>query len=163
MGRHELLLRSQGPEDTLQAGHVVGLALEGSSLLVSLIGELGTGKTVFVKGVASALGLPVDSITSPTFVIANEYELTTGLRLVHADLYRIENRADLENAGFLDWLIPGTVTLLEWGDRIAEALPGDHLKVTISRVEGDSREMVLSAGGLVSSSVLERCRKMLPR
>ena len=104
----------------------------------------------------------MDSITSPTFVIANEYELTTSLRLIHADLYRIESRTELENAGFLDWIGPGAITLVEWGDRVADALPEDHLKVVFSRGEDENeRGIRVSATGSISSLLIEKSRSEL--
>ncbi len=159
---HVVSLPSRSPEDTLRIGYVLGSVLEKPPLLISLIGELGVGKTVFVKGFACALGLSMDSITSPTFVIANEYELTTSLRLIHADLYRIESRTELENAGFLDWIGPGAITLVEWGDRVADALPEDHLKVVFSRGEDENeRGIRISATGSISCLLIEKSRSEL--
>ena len=129
-----------------------------------LVGELGAGKTLFVKGVAAGLGLSEHEVASPTFVIANEYETASGVRLVHADLYRLSSEAELESAGFLDWISPGRVALIEWGDRVAGALPRDHLRISFRRAEEEgSRELVPTATGPSSAAVLARWEELCSR
>jgi tRNA threonylcarbamoyladenosine biosynthesis protein TsaE len=134
-------------------------------LVVSLVGPLGAGKTVFVKGLAQGLEIDPAVVTSPTFVIASEYPIGAGRRLAHVDLYRVESREELEAAGFLDLLEPGAVVAVEWGDRFPEALPPDRLEIAISRpdFERDPAGRVLDAlcFGAVSEAALTHWRAAL--
>jgi len=130
--------------------------------VVSLIGPLGSGKTEFAKGLAAGLGLAEREVTSPTFVLANEWNLSRG-RFVHADWYRVESAADLEAAGLDDWLEPGTGLLVEWGDRFPASLPADHLQIVFA--EGDepsARELSADPGGAWSRGILERWEALVP-
>jgi tRNA threonylcarbamoyladenosine biosynthesis protein TsaE len=131
-------------------------ALPEQGLLVVLSGPLGAGKTLFAQGVAAGLGVDPKQVTSPTFGICSEYALADGRRLAHVDGYRLSNVAELENAGFLDWLVPGTLVLMEWGERFRDALPADRLELTISRPDQNpnSRSLNAVASGPVAAGVL---------
>lgn len=113
------------------AGAVAGLARAGD--LVLLVGDLGTGKTAFTQGFALALGID-DAITSPTFTLARSYQ--GRVQLNHLDVYRLENAQEAEDLG-LGELIEDGVTLIEWGDTIAAALPADFLELRFAYGEGD--------------------------
>jgi tRNA threonylcarbamoyladenosine biosynthesis protein TsaE len=165
--------RSRNPAETRALGRGLAQAAAGAAggLVVTLVGPLGAGKTVFAKGVAEGLGLDSARVASPTFVVAAEFDAPGGCRLVHADLYRIGDEAELEAAGWLDWLAPGTLLLVEWGDRFPEALPKDHLEVRIVRApapeacaapdEGE-RRVEARAGGPAAAAVLARWRERCP-
>jgi tRNA threonylcarbamoyladenosine biosynthesis protein TsaE len=148
---------SRSPEDTTALGRALAATAPEAGGAVALVGDLGTGKTVLAKGVAAALGIPPERVASPTFVIAHEYP-AGGLRLVHADLYRVENAVALEAAGWLDWLGPGVLLLVEWADRFRAELPPDHLEVRLERKAGDPelRVVVAEATGPVATAWLER-------
>ena len=127
--------------------------------MVALVGPLGAGKTAFVQGLAQGLGVDPDEVSSPTFVIASEYPAAGGLRLVHADLYRVESEAELETAGFRDLLAPDVVLAIEWADRFPDALPPDRLEVRIGRppgAEATHREIFAVALGPAAAEVLAR-------
>jgi tRNA threonylcarbamoyladenosine biosynthesis protein TsaE len=125
--------------------------------VIALVGPLGAGKTLFAKAVAEGLGAPGDASSSPTFVIAHELPTPRGLRIVHADFYRVESVLELEGAGLLDWLEPGTLLLVEWGDRFSEALPKDRLEVSLAPgPEAESRRIGVRAGGPASAELLAR-------
>jgi len=134
-------------------------------LVLSLVGPLGAGKTVFVKGLAEGLEIDPALVTSPTFVIASEYPIARGRRLAHVDLYRVESREELELAGFADLIGPGAVVAVEWGDRFPEALPPDRLEISIRRpdFERDPAARVLDAlcHGAVSEAALMNWRAAL--
>lgn len=148
---------SRSPEDTAALARALAQAAPEQGGVVALVGELGTGKTVLAKGVAAALGIPPERVASPTFVIAHEYA-AGALRLVHADLYRVESTAALEAAGWLDWLGPGVLLLVEWADRFRGELPPDHLEVRLARVLGDPQLRVVEAEavGPAAAAWLER-------
>ena len=101
-------------EQTRDLGHRLGQAVTGP-LAIALTGDLGCGKTTFVKGLARGLG--VDSrypVTSPTFTLVNEYPADRGLRLCHLDLYRLGSVAELTHIGFDDLFDTDAVIVVEW-------------------------------------------------
>ncbi len=123
---------SRTPGETQRAGALLA-EHTGHPLVVCLIGDLGVGKTHFVKGLADGLGLDPEAVTSPTFAIVNEYEGHATRGLVHMDFYRLESESALEEVGFLDLLALDAILAIEWGDRFQEALPPDHLVIRIAR------------------------------
>lgn len=134
--------------------------------MVGLLGPLGTGKTVFAKGLAEGLGIDPRQVASPTFVIASQYRgAQAGRGLNHVDLYRVESRDELEATGFADLLEPGALVAVEWADRIPDALPDDRLEVRIERPdpEGAPSMRVLNAVafGPGSEAALDRWRTAL--
>lgn len=106
--------------------------------LVLLHGDLGAGKTVFVKGLAEGLGLDPDDVTSPTFTLVHEYR-NGRLPLQHLDLYRLAS-AELDDVGLDPDLAAGGVVVVEWAERLARRPPG-ALVVRIGDLGGDSREV----------------------
>jgi tRNA threonylcarbamoyladenosine biosynthesis protein TsaE len=104
---------SLSADETFDLGEKLGETLKNGDI-VALYGELGAGKTVFAKGIASGLGVN-EEITSPTFTLLKEYE--GRLRLCHFDLYRIEDEEALENIGFYEYLGGESVCVIEWADK----------------------------------------------
>ncbi len=98
------------------------------------MGDLGAGKTAFVKGFGAALGV-AEVITSPTFTLAHEYE--GKFRIHHLDVYRIEQIEEARDLALPELLEDRAVTLIEWGDTIAPLLPNDFLEVRLEFGEGD--------------------------
>lgn len=110
--------------------------------LITLSGELGAGKTAFTKAVAKVLGVE-EVVTSPTFVLEKLYQLngrTTFKKLVHIDAYRLEKGTELSALGF-DALMqdPQNLILLEWPEKVAEALPTPAVRITITTGKDDAR------------------------
>ena len=149
---------SPSPEVTRVAARLLGGAVAESGLVISLVGALGVGKTVFAKGLAEGLGIDPALVASPTFVLASEYPTPAGRRLAHVDFYRVESRDELEAAGFADLLAPENVIVIEWGDRFRDALPADRLEIEVRRPDpsGDPARRVLHAlsCGPVSAAAL---------
>jgi tRNA threonylcarbamoyladenosine biosynthesis protein TsaE len=152
--------RSRAPSETRTAGRELAEEVGPRGAVVALIGPLGAGKTVFAKGVAEGLAIPPALLASPTFTIAHELAAPGGLRLVHADLFRIESPGELEAAGWLDWLAPGTLLLVEWADRWPEELPPERLELRLAFVpEGEGeRDLDARAFGAGAAALLERWR-----
>jgi tRNA threonylcarbamoyladenosine biosynthesis protein TsaE len=153
---------SRSPEATRAAARELAQSLGGRGLVVALVGPLGAGKTAFVQGLAEGLGLDPAEVASPTFAIASEYPERDGLRLVHADLYRLESEAELEATGFRDLLVPAVVLAVEWADRFPAALPSDRLEVRIERGAGAAathRAILAVALGPAAAGVLGRWRR----
>lgn len=138
-----LELVTASPEETRAlAGALAPLLRDGD--LIVLTGDLGAGKTCFTQGLGRGLGV-ASRITSPTFTILAEYEGRVALH--HLDAYRlagVEEAADLD----LPELLEEGVTVIEWGDRLAPALPDDHLRIEITLGRGDDdRSFVVTGGG----------------
>jgi tRNA threonylcarbamoyladenosine biosynthesis protein TsaE len=132
------------------AARLAGAARAGD--LVCLVGELGAGKTVFAKGFAQGLGI-VDTVSSPTFVLMAEY--TGRLPLFHLDLYRIEDAADALAGGLFDERQVDGVTLVEWAERLGDALPAGRLDVVIDGTGDEPRRITLRAADPAYARYLE--------
>jgi len=116
-------------------GEKLATALRPGDLLI-LIGNLGAGKTTFTQGLGVGLGVRGD-VTSPTFVIARVHpSLVGGPALVHVDAYRLGGIAELDDLD-LDTSLDDAVTVVEWGEGLAEALAETRLEITITRAHGD--------------------------
>jgi len=110
----------------------------GTVLLLS--GDLGAGKTAFVRGLAEGLGIDADEVTSPTFTLVHEYR-GGRLPLIHVDLYRLD-RADLDEIGLDQDLAAVGVVAVEWAERMARDIPG-AVRVSITDAGGDCRTIVI--------------------
>ena len=125
-------------------GCLLGKHLEDGDVLC-LSGDLGAGKTMLSRGIATSLGVAADEVTSPTFAIMNVYQ-GHDLDVRHADLYRRNRPEELEDIGFEEYAGGEGVTLIEWAELFKEQLPEDYLQVVL-RHEGDGRRAVLRAHG----------------
>jgi tRNA threonylcarbamoyladenosine biosynthesis protein TsaE len=112
--------------------------------LISLIGDLGAGKTQFAKGFGLGLGI-TDTIVSPSFVLMAEYH--GRLPLFHIDLYRLADAAEALAGGLIDERQGEGVTMIEWAERLADAMPDDRLEVVIEGTGDEPRLIELRAGG----------------
>lgn len=120
-------------------------ARENSATIIALSGNLGAGKTTFAQGVAKALGVE-ETVTSPTFVIEKVYELTgqKWTHLIHIDAYRLKDAHELEVLGWHEMASePTNLILIEWPEMVAELIPADAVRVTLSG-SGDVREIEVS-------------------
>ena len=132
-------LETNTPEETQEVGRRLGAAINGP-LVITLAGDLGSGKTCFTRGLARGLG--VDErypVTSPTYTIVNEYP--GRLPLFHLDLYRLGSCDELEEIGSRDMLQEGGVIVVEWPERADEHELGAHLAIAIAEREGDNRKI----------------------
>ena len=137
-----MIVETRSPEETAAFGRRVGeRSVPGT--LVALIGDLGAGKTRFVKGMAAGMGIPEDRVTSPTFVLMNLYE--GRIRLAHFDLYRLES-VDLASLGYYDVREEGAV-VLEWADKADEKALGDHVRIEFDTTGEQSRRLMIHARG----------------
>ena len=124
------------------------------NMVICLNGELGSGKTVFVKGFANALGIE-DNITSPTFNIIKEYS-SGELPLYHMDVYRLDEIE--ENIGIKDYYKKDGVTIIEWADLISKDLPDERLDIYFKVVDENTRILVFSPFG---KSYVDLCESIL--
>lgn len=115
-----LTITTNSPEKTIALGRFLGERFQGGEVL-AIEGDLGTGKTHLIKGIASGVGAEqMDQVNSPTFVLVNEYQ--GRLDMFHIDAYRLDRIEDFEQLGFDDFLYPGAVVLIEWADKVKPIL-----------------------------------------
>lgn len=137
MPTFEFISRSESDTDRLGA-QIASVVRPGDVL--SLVGTLGAGKTRLVQSIAAALGNPAGSVTSPTFVLVNEY---TGGRLpvYHFDVYRLQDDDEFQGLGPEEYFDGEGITLVEWGDRVGHLLPERTSMVAIELADNDQRRM----------------------
>jgi len=138
--------QSDSPEQTFNLGHQFGARLEGGEILL-LSGPLGAGKTIFVKGICSALGIDEEEVTSPSFTLVNPYN--GRLRLYHLDLYRLDEGASAAHAVDLDDLLADetAVIVIEWAERMgAYPLPDSVWRIEIAGDGDDARKISINPG-----------------
>ncbi|MBI1849223.1 MAG: tRNA (adenosine(37)-N6)-threonylcarbamoyltransferase complex ATPase subunit type 1 TsaE [Planctomycetes bacterium] len=139
------VVTTASPEETESLARRIGERCTGGEVL-ALFGELGAGKTQFVKGLARGLGIDPTHVTSPTFVVHQRHG-GKFLRLEHVDAYRLTKPSDWESLGSDSLFENRSVLAIEWADHIGAALPVDRLDVTIEPQPGGSRRITLRATG----------------
>jgi tRNA threonylcarbamoyladenosine biosynthesis protein TsaE len=132
-----LAVTSTSPEET----RILGAALAPTMVpgdVISLSGDLGAGKTVYVQGVAAALGVQ-ERVTSPTFTIVHEHQ--GRYPIVHVDVYRLDSFQEVIDLGFEEFFDPGAIMLVEWGEAVSPLLPRSYLEIDMRRsVDPDAIE-----------------------
>lgn len=144
----EIKVISNSEEQTMQIAKKYAETIK-KPIVISLIGDLGAGKTTFSKGFAEGLGV-TDVVTSPTFTIMNEY--SGRMPLYHFDMYRLTSLEDAENLGFNEYFDMSTlkgVTLVEWAENTPGILPTLHIEVKIKKVDDTKREISIGVKGWV--------------
>ncbi|KKU79785.1 MAG: hypothetical protein UY05_C0022G0009 [Candidatus Peregrinibacteria bacterium GW2011_GWA2_47_7] len=133
---------TNSPEETTGIGFNLGITLKRSAQLICLYGDLGGGKTTFVKGVAQALGITQKTVKSPTFVLMHQYRAEDVL-LVHVDCYRIQDPVELlsELSDFFDQ--EKTWVIIEWAERLKDFLPVDRVEVYFEHVNENQRNIIV--------------------
>jgi len=121
------------------------------NMVICLDGELGCGKTVFVKGFAKSLGIE-ENITSPTFNIIKEYQ-TGELPLYHMDVYRLDEVE--EDIGIRDYFKKGGVTIIEWSDLIKDSLPEERLEINFKVIDENTRVLIFKPYGQIYEELCE--------
>lgn len=139
----ERILHLKDEEETLKLGRILGESLQAGAV-VTLNGDLGSGKTTLTKGIALALGVD-ESIVSPTFTIVQEYE--GRLPLFHFDAYRIADEEEMYFIGFEEYLARGGVCVIEWAERIEGILPAERLDLFLAYAADGGREARLRIRG----------------
>jgi len=145
MSRNNTEITTRSAAETIALGFRIGLSLAGGEV-IALIGNLGTGKTHLTKGIAQGLGVEEDDlVTSPTFVLVNEYFARNGeLQVYHIDAYRLESVAEFEALGIEEYSRPDSVVLVEWADKVMPALtPLAPIVIRLSHGGGDLRTIAI--------------------
>jgi tRNA threonylcarbamoyladenosine biosynthesis protein TsaE len=149
---------SRSAEQTRRVGMRLG-AIIGDRDLICLEGELGSGKTTFVQGLAAGWG-SLDQVTSPTFVLVNQYRHPGGARFYHVDAYRLSGPQEAVELD-LDTMLAGGSMVIEWAEKIKPILPQECLWVTLSDISRDQRDLMFTAYGKHYRSILEIFRHRL--
>lgn len=147
---------TRSPEETEALAAELAGACEGGELLV-LTGELGAGKTCFVRGFVRGLGGDPAAVRSPSFTLLHSYAARRTVH--HFDVYFTAHFEDLARADLAESLAAGDVALLEWGERFATRLAADHLAVELIHVDPETRRIVLRPGGARAERLLARALK----
>lgn len=140
---------SKSEQETIDLAISLSKRVEGDAV-IALIGELGSGKTRFVQGLARGLGVPEGIfVRSPTFALVNEYK-GGRLPIFHFDFYRLNSSEDLIDIGLDEYLESGGLCAIEWADRFLKWLPKRTVKIRFRAISEDEREIIISGGGDVS-------------
>lgn len=155
---NEFTLLSQREADTRALAFGLSEVL-GAGDVVALIGSLGAGKTVLVRGLTDALGVPASAgVCSPSYTLVNLYE-GGRIPVAHLDLYRLADGDELEGIGFRDLLDGEHLVLVEWADRVTEALGAATVRIEFVDEGPEARRLTITAS---DASMLQALRRQLP-
>lgn len=146
-------IRFRSARHAHRIGTLLGHALHGGDV-VALYGDLGTGKTTLVRGIAAGLEIPVERVSSPTFVLIQTY--MGRLPLVHADFYRLDDPRQLRGVELSDYWDGRSVVAVEWAEKAASELPQDRLDVRLEHHSPSTRDAVFIATGPKAADLLAR-------
>ena len=158
MTASDLIYRASNEAATVRLGHALAEALP-KRAVIALHGTLGAGKTRLVQTIADGIGVPAGSVTSPTFVLAQEYHAKR--TLYHVDAYRLTTADEAYEFGLDEYLSAEAITCIEWAERVADLLPEDRLDITIDVEAGGARAFNIAARGPTAREALERLRSVL--
>jgi tRNA threonylcarbamoyladenosine biosynthesis protein TsaE len=155
---HSLEIISRSADQTRRVGMRLGALLKPGDL-VALVGDLGSGKTTLVQGIAAGWGT-LDPVSSPTFVIVNVYRHTDGLRLFHLDAYRLKDISEALDIDLENMLDQGSM-IVEWAERVQTVLPDHGLWVHLNYIDDVQRDLLFSGRGQYYEELLSRFRKLV--
>ncbi|MCX5657174.1 MAG: tRNA (adenosine(37)-N6)-threonylcarbamoyltransferase complex ATPase subunit type 1 TsaE [Candidatus Omnitrophica bacterium] len=137
---------TKNEKETFKLGKLLGAELKGGEV-VALIGELGSGKTVFTKGIARGIGIKDAEklVNSPSFMLIKEYPAK--INLFHFDLYRLDSVRQIEQLGWEDYLGENGVLVIEWADKMGSLLPENSLFIELEVMDENKRKIKLTARG----------------
>ena len=146
-------ITTRSVDETQKLGEIIGTAITDGTVL-ALTGDLGSGKTAFVQGLARGLEVPDDYyITSPSYTLINEYP--GRYPLFHVDLYRILNPTDLEDIGLYEILHNSGIVAIEWADRIGQRLMPDAITIHFEITGDETRKISIAANDLKNANLLK--------
>jgi tRNA threonylcarbamoyladenosine biosynthesis protein TsaE len=151
----QLTLITHSETETEALGATLGRLLRPGDVL-ALVGDLGAGKTCLTRGIARGLGID-EPVTSPTFILVAEYLTSAGFPLYHADCYRLEQAAaEAQAIGLDELLLDAGVAVVEWAERIEPLLPADHLRISLSVLDENRRELEFAPHGARAAEITRR-------
>jgi tRNA threonylcarbamoyladenosine biosynthesis protein TsaE len=153
-----LVATTRSPKETRELGRTVGSCLH-HGIMLYLMGDLGSGKTAFVQGLARGLEVPSEYyVTSPTFTLVNEYP--GRLPLYHIDLYRLEDTVDFEDIGLFDLPEENAVAAVEWAERLHSTDRDEGITVRFEIQDETVRRVRLVASGLAAGNLIREAEKI---
>ena len=155
---HTIEFFSRSPEQTRRIGMRLGSELKIGDV-ICLQGNLGAGKTTFVQGLAQGWG-SIDAVSSPTFIIVNEYRRATGGQIFHLDAYRLESMPEAEELD-LDAMLSEGVVIIEWPEKLNGLIPSDRLWITLEHIQEEQRQMSFKAHGKRYDDLLDGIRQSM--
>jgi tRNA threonylcarbamoyladenosine biosynthesis protein TsaE len=158
LDEHMLEFFSRSPEQTRRIGMRLGGALQAGDILC-LQGDLGAGKTTFTQGLAQGWG-SLDSVSSPTFILVNQYRRADGSLLFHLDAYRLESVPEAEELD-LDAMLEEGALIIEWPERLDGLIPTEHLWIELEHISDEHRQMKFHARGERYDKLLDGVRQSL--
>lgn len=142
---YQMQLEVKNQEQTKSVGQKLGSTLSGGEV-IELIGDVGAGKTTFVKGLAVGLGIDED-VQSPSFTISRVYDAQGGLTLAHYDFYRLSDAGIMRDELSEAISDPTTVTVIEWADIVEGVLPADRITIKFEATSEDERTLTINGAG----------------
>ncbi|NOT05508.1 MAG: tRNA (adenosine(37)-N6)-threonylcarbamoyltransferase complex ATPase subunit type 1 TsaE [Anaerolineales bacterium] len=155
---HTIEFFSRSPEQTRRIGMRLGGELKTGDV-ICLQGNLGAGKTTFVQGLAQGWG-SIDSVSSPTFIIVNEYRRATGGQIFHLDAYRLESTPEAEELD-LDAMLSEGVVIIEWPEKLNGLIPNYRLWINLEHISEEQRQMSFKAHGKRYDDLLDGIRQSM--
>ena len=155
---HTLEFFSRSPEQTRRVGMRLGDILKPGDV-ICLQGDLGAGKTTLVQGLARGWG-SLDPVSSPTFIIVNNYRRPDNAQLFHMDAYRLDSAPEAAELDLDEMLVRGPL-LIEWPERVRAVLPENYLWISFEFVAEENRQMVIKASGARYDEILNELRQDL--
>jgi len=146
---------SKSTEETIDFGEQLAKSFKEGDI-VCFFGDLGSGKTTLIKGIAKGLKIGPAKVNSPTFVLMNVYH--GRLPLFHFDLYRLDDIEGISSIGYDEFLYDDGVSVIEWADRLGVLLPDEYLKVELKHKTNNQRTIQLTAKGSRYQKIVEHAK-----
>ncbi len=153
---HMLEFFSRSPEQTRRIGIRLGGLLEPGDV-ICLQGDLGAGKTTFAQGLAQGWG-SLDAVSSPTFILVNQYRRADGGKLFHLDAYRLDSVPEAEELD-LDSMLNEGALIIEWPERLGNLIPNDQLRIQLEHISEEHRRLGFRAHGKHYDKLLDEIRQ----
>ena len=147
------IFTTESPNETQALGEQLGKTLKQGDV-IALIGDLGTGKTCLTQGIARGVGIaPNEIVSSPSYILINEYNGT--IPIYHIDLYRLENSEEIAELGLSEYVEGNGICIIEWAERMADALPDTCIKIHITLGETNISDNDDAADASISESPID--------
>lgn len=155
---HMLEFFSRSPEQTRRIGMRLGSLINAGDV-ICLQGDLGAGKTTFTQGITQGWG-SLDSASSPTFIIVNQYRRADGGKIFHLDAYRLDSLPEAEELD-LDSMLAEGALIVEWPERLGDLIPPEHLRIRFEHIAEEHRRMEFHAQGSRYDGLLDEIRRLV--
>ena len=147
------IFTTESPRETQALGEKLGQTLKQGDV-IALIGDLGTGKTCLTQGIARGVGIaPNEIVSSPSYILINEYN--GAIPIYHIDLYRLENSEEIAELGLSEYVEGDGICIIEWAERMADALPDTCIKIHITVEETNISDNANEADASISQSPVD--------